>query len=336
MAESNSPNRTNTNQSLIFQYLADNGIDPQDTETLESVLSIAAKDDGSLAEILQVPGVSSNVDAVARIVSDKARSLVDDLADQVGRLSRSEQRRLGLAMHKSIRSTYITHALRRFFLFTNPRVDRLYRLAKPFLECSKSPNGWFSFYLVQHEEENAFVHVGGYVYFTTGLLNGMASQDLALEFVVGHEIAHEELGHTAKSLAFSIRAGEKAGAALRDGSFAGWILGTIAEESASSLAGGIMSVVERGYSQEEEYAADAWSTQVLIRSGRSTAECCGLMRRMSEVTEESQSAGDVQTVISSYFNSHPHPVRRLQALVKVADQELAKSSGSSRRNSNIK
>ena len=55
------------------------------------------------------------------------------------------------------------------------------------------------FSIIEADEVNAFSHVGGYIYFNTGLLE-IISTDAELQFVVGHEIAHLELGIAKSSL----------------------------------------------------------------------------------------------------------------------------------------
>jgi hypothetical protein len=62
--------------------------------------------------------------------------------------------------------------------------------------CSKFDTKPLKVTILDSSEVNAFSHPGGYLYVSRGLLDVFGEdEDYALEFVVGHELAHLELQH---------------------------------------------------------------------------------------------------------------------------------------------
>jgi predicted Zn-dependent protease len=92
-------------------------------------------------------------------------------------------------------------------------------------------------------------------YVTMGLLR--RANDDQLRGVLAHEIAHQDLGHVAKAQVLG--AGLNIGAAVLQQLFpAAGVLAPVAGE-----------LVARGYSRNEEYAADRHGVDILLRAGYS-------------------------------------------------------------------
>ncbi|MEQ1932646.1 MAG: M48 family metalloprotease, partial [Fimbriimonadaceae bacterium] len=85
---------------------------------------------------------------------------------------------------------------------TDPRVIMLRRIGERLLKSvddSKEP--WkYSFDVVDSKEINAFALPGGPVFFFTGLLNKMKTED-ELAGILGHELAHTRREHWAYAYA---------------------------------------------------------------------------------------------------------------------------------------
>ena len=73
---------------------------------------------------------------------------------------------------------------------------RLAAAAEPFLKARSRPGVRYTFTVLDCPEVNAFSHPGGYIYACRGLFDLIAQdEDQALEFLIGHEIAHVDQAH---------------------------------------------------------------------------------------------------------------------------------------------
>lgn len=83
----------------------------------------------------------------------------------------------------------------------DPRIPRLYELAEPLLKNVHRKEFPYKFFVVNSEAVNAFSHPGGYVYVSRGLLDLIGDdKDYALQFAIGHEIAHVDRQHAIRCL----------------------------------------------------------------------------------------------------------------------------------------
>ncbi len=79
---------------------------------------------------------------------------------------------------------------------------RCRRPPKPFLKTCEHKDVHYTFTVLESDAVCAFSHPGGYVYVCRGLFNLIGEdEDYALEFAVGHEIAHVDLQHALAGLA---------------------------------------------------------------------------------------------------------------------------------------
>ena len=108
--------------------------------------------------------------------------------------------------------------------------------------------------VIDSPDINAANAGGGQFYVTTGLLN--RSDESQLRGVLAHEVAHEDLGHVAKTKALGT----------------GLQIGTIILDQIFPGTGNITPIVAdlgvlRPFSRKEEYDADAHGAEILKRSG---------------------------------------------------------------------
>jgi predicted Zn-dependent protease len=132
---------------------------------------------------------------------------------------------------------------------------------------------------------------GGRFFVTTGLLE--RANDQRLRAVLAHEIAHEDLNHVAK--AQMVAAGLGLGAVLIDQVFPG--TGQIAP-----IAG---ELVFRGYTRNEEFAADRHGVELLERAGYSRND---MIEGLTWLVQVSGDSG------GGFFATHPGTVERISAL----------------------
>lgn len=126
---------------------------------------------------------------------------------------------------------------------------------------------------------------------TTGLLR--KANDDQLRGVLAHELAHEDLGHVAKTQ--TLGTGLNIGIALLDQIFPG-------SGAITPLAG---KMILNRYTQNEEYAADRHGAQILQRAGYSPEVMASTLSWLMQV--EGGSSG-------GFFATHPATTERIEAL----------------------
>ena len=136
-------------------------------------------------------------------------------------------------------------------------VERLRRVMVPLLRGMSQPCrvDQTRVGIINQEEVNAANAGNCEFYVTVGLLR--RANDDQLRGVLAHELAHQDLGHVAKAQVLG--AGLGALSAGLQGLFPG--AGVLAPIAGELLA--------RGYSRNEEYAADRHAVQILQRTGHS-------------------------------------------------------------------
>jgi len=108
----------------------------------------------------------------------------------VAHLTADKESRLGAELHKLI--VHLNPILEQ-----GPELQRVEDAAKPFRSTLNHKELEYRFFILDSDAVNAFSTPGGYVYVSRGLLDFIAEdEDYALEFAIGHEIAHVDLRHT--------------------------------------------------------------------------------------------------------------------------------------------
>lgn len=223
----------------------------------------------------------------------------DDAAQEFMGLSVQEEQRRGRDVYRV--------CLAQLKIAKTGAARRLTTLAKPLLELRKRTEISYTFTVVEDESVNAFSHLGGYVYVHRGLLKYCKS-DAELQFVLGHEIAHVDLKHCAGRALAATRAAEVAG------------------ESGAAVADLAYNAIALGYSENQEFAADAWAFRSLLAIGRTRVDATSLLRRFDADPQFSNSAEEtddpefgrigaaVKRQLVDHFRSHPPAAQRLQRL----------------------
>ena len=148
--------------------------------------------------------------------------------------------------------------------------------------------------LISDPSINAANAGGGEYYITTGLLE--KANDDQSRGVLAHEIAHDDLGHVARAQVLG--AGLNIGMVLLEQIIPG-------SSAVTPIAG---TLIARGYSRREEYAADTHGVELLERAGYSPQT----MERTLEwiLRQEKQGGG------GGFLSSHPATADRIAALRK--------------------
>ena len=137
------------------------------------------------------------------------------------------------------------------------QAERFYRIMTPLLknmDRPKSPKD-VRIGIIDEADINVANAGGGEFYVTTGLLE--KANDEQLRGIMAHEIAHDDLGHVAKAQGLGV--GLNLGVILLEQLIPG-------SSAVTPIAG---SLIARGYSRNEEYAADRHGVEILQRAGYS-------------------------------------------------------------------
>lgn len=165
------------------------------------------------------------------------------------------------------------------------QVDRLKRLMLPLLAVMNNPLApeQTQVSLVDDPQINAGSAGRGQFIVTTGLLN--KANDVQLQSILAHEIAHDDLGHVAKAQALG--AGLNIATVLLGQYFPG-------SEQLAPLAG---TLAIRAYGRKEEYEADRHGVELLRKIHPNGKEMM-----VSTLTWLQQTAGSGE---GGFFATHP-------------------------------
>jgi hypothetical protein len=223
----------------------------------------------------------------------------DEVGQEIFALTLSEENKIGNEVHQAIRKED------KIIESTETRA-RLEKLAKPLIAKIKRKGIRYTFTILEDEEINAFSHLGGYIYVNKGLLDDV-NTDSELQFVLGHEIAHVDLKHCVESVTYAARASELTN-----------------DENAGQLIQIAYKLISLGYSEEQEYEADAWAFRKMLASGASRSEASLWTKRQAEEDGDSESKTKPQSLadeliigVENHFSSHPPARERYERLLKL-------------------
>jgi Zn-dependent protease with chaperone function len=176
--------------------------------------------------------------------------------------------------------------------------QRLYSIMAPLLAAMDRPKSpkEVQIGVMDTPEINAANAGGGVFYVTSGLL--AKASDEQLRGVLAHEIAHEDLGHVAKLELLGT--GVSLGVVLLEHLFPG-------SSALTPIAG---SLITRGYSRSEEFAADRHGVEILRRSGYSKQVMIDALNWISRTAGGSGGGG--------FLSTHPDTADRIQELQRMA------------------
>ncbi|MDR2053793.1 MAG: M48 family metalloprotease [Treponema sp.] len=157
--------------------------------------------------------------------------------------------------------------------------------------------------ILDSDEINAFATSGGHIFVSRALLNSAASED-ALAAVLAHEIAHVQLRHSVKAIQEDRKAQAiRAFAASGTGALTG---GTALEELTDifdrSIADALITLIDKGYSRDQEFDADANALAILAAAGYDPASLLDMLRTLDR---------DQPNHPGGFNATHPAPKDRL-------------------------
>jgi len=150
-------------------------------------------------------------------------------------------------------------------------------------------------------EVNAFTTPGGHIFLTRGIISIAQNED-DLAAVIAHEIAHNQLRHSIKS----IKSGRMTQAVLLTATAGvGAVMGIDAEDLVDILnesVGEILqTMVNTGYSKEQEFQADIAAMYFMAAAGYNPGSLINMLKELNQVRSH----------VSDMNKTHPSPVQRV-------------------------
>jgi predicted Zn-dependent protease len=157
--------------------------------------------------------------------------------------------------------------------------------------------------ILDSDEINAFATCGGHIFVSRALIDSVSSED-ALAAVLAHEIAHVQLRHSVKAIQADRKAQAiRAFAASGTGALTG---GTSLEELTDifdkSVADALITLIDKGYSRDQEFDADTNALALLAASGYDPASLLDMLRTLDR---------DQPNHPGGFNATHPVPKDRL-------------------------
>jgi len=148
----------------------------------------------------------------------------------------------------------------------------------------------YRFLILDTPEANAFSGPGGYVFITKGLVK-LTSNEAELAAVLAHEISHVALQHGVKA----IQKDRLTGAWVGAGADAAKTLGPSEVSNMTAAFEGSITdltkaVVDKGYSRDTEFEADAHAVEVLRKSGYSPQALLAMLEELKKIPQGSGSS----------------------------------------------
>lgn len=157
--------------------------------------------------------------------------------------------------------------------------------------ASDRPNIPYTFQVVEDDAVNAFATMGGYVYFTTGLI-AAADNEAELAGVVGHEIGHIAGGHAREQ--------------MRQAAIAQGITGALGVERDRLVNIGTQIALQLPASRSAEYEADRHG---FYSMGRAGYDQTGMVTFMQKLVRQGSPP--------EFLSTHPDARNRVNSLQQL-------------------
>jgi len=190
-------------------------------------------------------------------------------------------------------------------------IEKLNAMAAAIVPFTERPGVVYSCKIIAAGDPNAMSIPGGTIYFTTGLLNAVESDD-ELAGVLAHEMAHNSLGHVHKMLESEAR-----------GKLA-WLLATVASvfvhdsggdtppiAAISTMSSLVVQSLNNGYQEEMESEADLHAVDYIYKSKK--YDPLGIYSVMMGFQQIEQNRANVDP---GYLRTHPEANVRLVTIEK--------------------
>ena len=216
----------------------------------------------------------------------------------------SDEVEMGQAIHAEL--------LKENQLSTDARIlERVERLGRSLAAVSDRQDYEYHFFVIEKDELNAFTTPGGNIYFFTGLLKRLDS-DEEVAAVLAHEIGHCAARHTVKK--FQAALGYNLIGSII---FSQIEMGEGAQQIASMSSGTLMNIIFSAYGRRDEFEADRLGVKYM-RLAKYDLE--GMIKTLKVLEKESEGKE-----IPSVVRTHPYVTDRIKAVEK--EIEMVRTTG---------
>lgn len=184
------------------------------------------------------------------------------------------------------------------------QTERIRRIGNKLAKISDRQDYQYHFYLLNSKDINAFTTPGGNIYFFTGLLNALKS-DEEIAAVLAHEIGHCSARHTIKK--YQAALGYNLIGSLV---FSQVQMGDAAKQTLSLASNTAVQLAMSAYGRQDEYQADRLGIKYMYLAGY---DLNGMIKTLQALEKESK--GQRPPLILS---THPYAEDRIQA----AEEEI--------------
>ncbi|HOW35720.1 MAG TPA: M48 family metallopeptidase [Candidatus Omnitrophota bacterium] len=178
--------------------------------------------------------------------------------------------------------------------------QKLTRIGQRLAKVSDRQDYEYHFYLVDKKDINAFTTPGGNIYFFTGLLDKLKTDD-EIAAVLAHEVGHCAARHTIKK--YQAALGYNLIGALV---FSQVNMGDTAKGTAALAANVAMELAMSAYSRQDEYAADRLGVKYMYLAGY---DLNGMIETL-EVLDKESSGVNAPLIL----RTHPYVPDRIKAV----------------------
>jgi hypothetical protein len=191
---------------------------------------------------------------------------------------------------------------------TSPESQYIRQLGQKLVATIPQEYSWpFEFHTIPQKEINAFALPGGQMFVHVGTITA-AKNESELAGVMGHEMAHVYMQHSAKQAGKAQTTNMLAGIASAVlggtvGNKAGGLVGQLGQMGLQVGAEGLMMK----YSRNDESQADAVGTMILYKAGYNPQGMVDFFKTMG---------AEGGPAPPEFFSSHPNPANREQAIAK--------------------
>jgi hypothetical protein len=190
----------------------------------------------------------------------------------------------------------------------SPEAQYVRQLGQKLVATIPPENSWpFEFHVIPQKEINAFALPGGQMFIHVGTITA-AKSEAELAGVMGHEMAHVYMQHSAKQAGKAQTTGMLAGIASAVlggtvGNKAGGLVGQLGQMGLQVGAQGLMMK----YSRNDESQADTVGSVILYKAGYNPQGMVDFFKTMGAQGGEAP---------PQFFSSHPNPANRQTAIAK--------------------